>query len=331
MASKKYKPMPDISSEESFISKTFENIDFREAKGFNRCLFYDCVFDNCNFEGVHFYDCVFKGCVFDNCNLKKTYWWDIYMQDNALKESSLIHSTFDLPHIISTEFYRCSLRFSKFKDFEFFRVSFDGSLLYYALFISGVFESSAIDPTTYCDDISKGFDLVTRPYKSVIFDHIDFYNSVFKHIDFNKIHAKYCSFNNVAEFEFCKNVPYVPMTCPEEGSFIAYKKIYRTRFGCSSKDEIIAVLEIPADAKRSSGGRIRKCRCSKAKVLRFEDMNGNVLNEITEGYSSFDRDFVYRVGEYVMAYQFDENRWKPCSTGIHFFINRQEAINYDFR
>ena len=24
----------------------------------------------------------------------------------------------------------------------------------------------------------------------------------------------------------------------------------------------------------------------------------------------------------------DENRWKECARGIHFFINRQEAIDY---
>lgn len=36
----------------------------------------------------------------------------------------------------------------------------------------------------------------------------------------------------------------------------------------------------------------------------------------------------YRVGEMVYPDAFDENRWNECSNGIHFFTNKQYAINY---
>ena len=36
----------------------------------------------------------------------------------------------------------------------------------------------------------------------------------------------------------------------------------------------------------------------------------------------------YKVGELVIPDSFDENRWNECSHGIHFFINKQNAINY---
>ena len=36
----------------------------------------------------------------------------------------------------------------------------------------------------------------------------------------------------------------------------------------------------------------------------------------------------YTVGEMVYPDTFDENRWNECSNGIHFFINKQEAIDY---
>ena len=35
------------------------------------------------------------------------------------------------------------------------------------------------------------------------------------------------------------------------------------------------------------------------------------------------------VGETVSVSDFDENRWNECSTGIHFFITRDEAVRYN--
>lgn len=98
------------------------------------------------------------------------------------------------------------------------------------------------------------------------------------------------------------------LSCPETGSFIGYKKA----------DNKIVVLEICEDSKRSSSTS-RKCRCSKAKVLKIEDLNGNVL-DISLVHSDYDKSFVYQVGEIVEVKDFDEIRWNECSTGIHFFI-----------
>lgn len=33
-------------------------------------------------------------------------------------------------------------------------------------------------------------------------------------------------------------------------------------------------------------------------------------------------------GETVVPDSFDEDRWNECSNGIHFFITKQEAIDY---
>lgn len=102
------------------------------------------------------------------------------------------------------------------------------------------------------------------------------------------------------------------LQCPEEGSFIGYKVA----------DGKIVKLLITEDAKRSSGTS-RKCRCSKAKVLSITDINGGNYKEAT---SYYDDKFIYRVGEIVEVDNFDENRWKTCATGIHFFVTREEAI-----
>ena len=103
--------------------------------------------------------------------------------------------------------------------------------------------------------------------------------------------------------------------CPEEGSFIGYKKA----------DAKIVKLLILEDSKRSSATS-RKCRCDKAKVLSIESADGK--EKFTEAESDFDGSFIYRVGEIVKADNFCEDRWEECAEGIYFFITRQEAINY---
>ena len=87
-------------------------------------------------------------------------------------------------------------------------------------------------------------------------------------------------------------------------------------------------LEIPADAKRSSATTSR-CRCEKAKVLGFYDSLGlNELN-ITELVNNRYEKCRYVKGKMVYPDYFDDNRWDECSHGIHFFINKQDAINYN--
>ena len=113
-----------------------------------------------------------------------------------------------------------------------------------------------------------------------------------------------------------EEVPYIPMVCPEEGDFIGWKK-------AGNK---IVKLRIPEDALRSSA-TTRKCRCNKAEVIEIYNIDGTIADERTVN-SSYDSNFTYEVGKTVEVQDFDTNRWNECTRGIHFFINRQEAINY---
>ena len=108
-----------------------------------------------------------------------------------------------------------------------------------------------------------------------------------------------------------------PLECPETGSFIGYKKaVYKK----------IVKLQICKNAKRSSAIG-KKCRCSKALVLSIENIDGSDsgLQEIA---SNFDPCFVYRIGEIAEVPDFDDNRWNECAPGIHFFMDRQDAVEY---
>ncbi len=158
---------------------------------------------------------------------------------------------------------------------------------------------------------------------------------------------------------------FYPLQCPDSGSYIGYKKASglvveleipadarrssATSRKCrASKAKVLSItdinggsyigykkasglvveLEIPADARRSSATS-RKCRASKAKVLSITDINGNPGGDQVR--SNFDPNFVYAIGETVEVTDFDDNRWNECSTGIHHFITRAEAVIYQVR
>lgn len=122
-----------------------------------------------------------------------------------------------------------------------------------------------------------------------------------------------------ADLSNAKNIPFLPQCeiCPSEGAFIGWKKV----------NNFIVKLQIPEDAKRSSA-TTRKCRCDKALVLAIQNIDGraSVLTEITN--YNYNPPLTYKVGEMVYPDSFDDNRWEECSNGIHFFITRQEAVDY---
>ena len=103
--------------------------------------------------------------------------------------------------------------------------------------------------------------------------------------------------------------------CPD-GAFIGYKK---------ASSHIVKLL-VPEDAKRSSATTL-KCRCSKAKVLEIQNLDGS-KSDLKAVPSDRDENFIYVVGKEKEVEGFDEDRWNECSTGIHFFISREMAVKY---
>ena len=121
---------------------------------------------------------------------------------------------------------------------------------------------------------------------------------------------------NWANLNGAKNIPFIPLSCPSEGAFIGWKKV---------EGKYLVKLQIPEDARRCSA-TTRKCRCDKAMVLEITSLDGEKhYNEVVNyNYTTT----VYKVGEMVYPNSFDDYRWLECSNGIHFFINKQDAINY---
>jgi hypothetical protein len=68
-----------------------------------------------------------------------------------------------------------------------------------------------------------------------------------------------------------------------------------------------------------------KCRTKSAYVLKIENIDGTIQYE--EGHSMHDPFFKYKVGETVKVVKYNDDA-EECSTGIHFFLNREEAVRY---
>ena len=123
---------------------------------------------------------------------------------------------------------------------------------------------------------------------------------------------------NAAHLNGVQNIPYISLACPSEGAFIGWKKV---------EGKYLVKLQIPEDARRSSA-TTRKCRCDKAMVLDITSLDGTEhYNEVVNNNYNY-KETIYKVGEMVYPDSFDENRWNECSHGIHFFVNKQDAIDY---
>lgn len=121
---------------------------------------------------------------------------------------------------------------------------------------------------------------------------------------------------NGAKLDGAKNIPYIPLACPSEGAFVAWKKV---------EGKYLVKIQIPEDARRLSA-TTKKCRCDKAIVLDITSLDGEThFDEVVNYYYG---ETIYKVGEMVYPDSFDENRWNDCSHGIHFFINKEDAIKY---
>ena len=107
------------------------------------------------------------------------------------------------------------------------------------------------------------------------------------------------------------------MRCPKEGPFIAWK--------CCTELRVVMML-VPADAKRCMA-TMETGRVSKVKVLSIKSIDETKSYDWAQ--STVDPDFYYEVGKWLEpANGFQEDRWKDSSEGIHFFLDRQQCVDY---
>lgn len=246
-------------------------------------------------------------------------------------------------HIFDSDFTGAKVEDSSFAiaDFcncdlsgaRFYNVSFKDSYFYRIItsltrFVDCDFTDAYINEFTFDSCVFEQCNFTRCNMESITFMDCVFINCDFKDADLPP-------FFNPLQMTNCKNIPYMPMACPEEGEFIGYKiaadvqRTYIDNFLSNPENlapaNVLVTLKIPDDAKRSSAGG-RKCRCNKAKVIGLEHVLTH--ERLSVAYSKYNARFEYHIGEEISEPNFNENRWNECSAGIHFFINRKEALQY---
>ncbi len=170
----------------------------------------------------------------------------------------------------------------------------------------------------------RGADLLGADLSNADLSRADLSGAYLRQANLNGTNLKGVSLRGAiqctANLSLAKNL-WQPMACPEEGAFIAWKKVYD-----ADKRPFICKLQIPEEAARSSSIG-RKCRCDRAVVLEFQTLDGDPT-DLEYAVSRYDSSFRYVPGKTVSVDNFDTCRWNECSTGIHFFITREEAVGF---
>lgn len=169
------------------------------------------------------------------------------------------------------DFRNCDLHFAVFHNVSF------GDCYFYRL----ITQLTRFENCDFTQAYMTDFTFDNCVFSQCNFTRCDMENVVFKScsfIDCDFKGAELPPFFYPHQMIGCKNIPYMPMACPEEGEIIGYKiasskQIQNLRNFLSHRKNlapanVLVTLKIPDDAKRSSAGG-RKCRCDKAMGLLY--------------------------------------------------------------
>lgn len=206
------------------------------------------------------------------------------------------------------EFWGMDLSGMDFHGLDFTKSAFHEVTFHGTNLAGAIFENSLLDGISLTECKLTGAKLIGTclregSLKSCDCRGVDFYSAVLEHTDLTGIITD-------------DTTKWFKMHCPETGPILGYKKCFGDR---------LVQLLIPADAKRTSATR-PSCRASKAKVLSI--WNFEATESFEEAWSLVDDNFVYRKGQWVEVKNFNEDRWFDSTTGIHFWLTREEAIAY---
>ena len=176
--------------------------------------------------------------------------------------------------------------------------------------------------------ILENMNLENYDLSDMNFSHSNFINANLERASLRRVNLTYADIRGaklyaaVLENAILDNIIFDDKTenfrihCPEQGAFVAYKK---------GLDNLIIKLLIPSDAKRVSS-TMNCCRCDKAKVLEIKNFEGTKFFD--EAWSTVAENFCYKLGEWVYAENFNEDRWYDSTGGIHFWMTEDEAKAY---
>lgn len=191
-----------------------------------------------------------------------------------------------------------------FSGTTFNSVSFDGADL----------DRSSLHKTWFTDSTMRGAKLTNADVTEAGLRYVDMTGT---DISGSDMHAAILEYTILDDVKYDENTKWYKMVCPEEGAFIAWK--------CVCEYRVVQLL-VPADAKRVAA-TMETGRCNRAKVLSIKSVDETQSFDWAQ--STVDPDFYYETGKWVEpANGFEENRWMDSSPGIHFFMERQQCVDY---
>lgn len=280
--------------------------------GFDIKIEYGSIFIDCEFYNISIindvYNTKFENCTFSNIKIDGLY---------NMNLSVVINANFNCCRFEKLNINRCyididsNIQYCDFQDMIIQHCTIHADIILACKFYlssSIVVMNSTINANiTECEICACGSPLYL--YKCIFYEGIMYNNQNY-------------SSNALMMYE-SNFIDALKQTCPKEGSFICYKKVYT---GICA--HVLATLEIPADAKRIYTIST-KCRAEYAKVIKLELLLYNIeCKEIDVAYSGYNEDVVYRKGKIVYPDSFDDDMLNEYSNGIHFFMDKNDAINY---
>lgn len=264
-----------------------------------------------SFHKVRLVGADLSGAKLEGANLMSVDLTDAILDDIDLHNGSLAHSDLTRVHAKRANFINCHMWDNSYEN--------------------AVLSASRFIAAELCDGDFRGADLTSCDFRWTDLDYVHFENANLSNVDLRWTKNSYwASFEGAnmegielegspiddEAVEGAKNL-FIPMVCPEEGSFIAWKKC---------RDGKIVKLQITENALRTGGARY-SCRASEVLILDIFDGENNC----DEAISIDDETMIYRKGELVK----DKEEFDPSllhsGAGIYFFITRAEAERAEYK
>lgn len=235
----------------------------------------------------------------------------------------------DLKEALNNNFANMDLRGWSFKGQNLSGANFKGADLEGACFIDTIlvstnFEGANLKNTDFSCANAWSTSFNETNCKDALFLSANLTEASFEGADLggasfalaNLTEASLEDAQNIDLAEFDNTVGIYPV-CPTHGSFTGWTIVE------NEEQEFIAMLSIPAYARRNSG-TTRKCRADTAVVVDIQSLEGEHVAALVTKLKY--RNIKFTVGESVHDNHFEVDRFKVSSTDLYFWISKEEAL-----
>lgn len=235
----------------------------------------------------------------------------------------------ELKEVLNKNFANMDLRGWSFKGQNLSGANFEGADLEGACFIDAIlvstnFEGASLKNTDFSCANAWSTSFNETNCKDALFLSANLTEASFEGADLggasfalaNLTEASLEDAQNIDLAEFDNTVGIYPV-CPTHGSFTGWTIVE------NEEQEFIAMLSIPAYARRNSG-TTRKCRADTAVVVDIQSLEGEHVAALVTKLKY--RNIKFTVGESVHDNHFEVDRFKISSTDLYFWISKEEAL-----